>query len=127
MSYRESLRALGTTHARSSSSQVPGRARQRDPRLAGFPDGEAILAVLRDPLAAHEQKDGILAALVSEHQEAGPSGAFPLLVRAMFPVLDRIHRQRCHPGRRRGPKHPRTPGRRRWPRPSAAASRLSRW
>lgn len=95
MSYRdEARRALESSAARRAHDEYLKEIRDRHQALKQFEDVENLLALLRDPEADDDTKDGVLLALLDEHQRRGGGGAFALIAVAMFPALDRIYRSR---------------------------------
>lgn len=95
MSYRdEARRALESSAARRAHDEYLKEIRDRHQALKQFEDVEDLLALLRDPVADADTKDGVLLALLDEHQRRGGGGAFALIAVAMFPALDRIYRSR---------------------------------
>jgi|GEM_PF-4943561 len=96
MSYRdEARRALESSAARTVQNEYLTTIKDRHPALEELRDVDDLLALLRDPRADPDRKDGVLLALLKEHQREGGE-AFALLAVAMFPKLEHIHRIRCH-------------------------------
>jgi len=90
----EARRALESSVSRSTQNQHLTRIKERHPALSAFAGVEDLVGFLRSPAGDLDRKDEVLLALVEEHQRDGRSGAFAILMVAMFPALDRIYRSR---------------------------------
>ena len=95
MSYRDKTRcAFETKSARRAQNEYLNLIKERHSALKAFADVEELLETLRDKAGHPETKDAVLLALLEEHQQENGGGPFTLLAVAMFPVLDRIYRNR---------------------------------
>ena len=100
MSYRDDVRSsLESSSARSKQNHQLNQLKGRCPALGEVADVDGLLARLRDPSCDVGWKTAALLSLVEEHQRDGRSGAFDLLLVAMFPALDRIYRTRVRGSR----------------------------